>query len=133
MEDGKHTLIELIIGIGFCAFLFAIPGFFFQGNKAAYLFGIVMGGVIGCFMAISMFRSLNRSLDLPEEKASGYARKTAFIRLFLLAAVLGVIAAFCPKLQVFGAILGALCLKFSAYLQPLTHKFISKKFLNKGR
>ena len=41
------------------------------------------------------------------------------------------VAVFVKKIELLSVLLGALSLKFSAYLQPLTNKLITK--LNKGR
>lgn len=133
MDQGKQTLIELWIGIGICACIFLIPGFFLKGYCLPFILGIISGAVIAAGLAAHMYRSLSRALELPEEKAAGYTRRMSLLRLLLLAVVLMLGAAFGSKVQLAAMLLGVLSLKFSAYLQPLTHKYIFNKFFNKGR
>ncbi len=133
MDQGKQTLIELLIGIGVCACLLSIPGFFLKGYCLSFVLGVVSGAVLAVGLAVHMFHSLSRTLDLPKEKAAGYARKMSLIRLLILAAILMLAAFLGNTVQIAAMLLGVLSLKFSAYLQPLTHKYIFNKFFNKGR
>lgn len=133
MDEGKQTLIELLIGIGVCSCLFIIPGLFLKGYRLSFVIGVISGAVLAVGLAVHMFYSLSKTLDLPEEKAKGYARKMSLFRLLLLAGILMLMSFLGNRVQIAAMLLGILSLKFSAYLQPLTHKYIFNKFFNKGR
>ena len=132
MEEGKQTLSELIIGTILCVFILAVIGVFIAENKLSYILGILIGGVVGLLMCVSIYRSLNKSLEMETGAAVGYTNRKALLRFLLMAAAV-VISIIASKYVSFvGVVVGILCLKLSAYLQPLTHKFYMSK-MNKGR
>ena len=131
MQEEKRTLYELVIGIVVCLVVF-LPGVFLTKNPMAYILGLVIGGLIACFMSTHMYRALQQAMLYDEETATKKVQKGTILRVLLMMA--GLVAALVlPQwISIIGVALGILSLKFSAYLQPLTHKF-SEKFINKGR
>lgn len=131
MREEKKTLWELLIGIIVCFLLF-LPGNFFVSNPLAYTSGLVLGGMIAALMSIHMYHVLQQAMLYDEDTAAKKVQKGTILRVFLMVAGL-VAALLLPEwISIIGVALGVLSLKFSAYLQPLTHKFL-KKFIDKGR
>ncbi len=126
MSDGKKTFQELLIGIAVFAILFFIPGLFMKVDKLAYYLGLGLGILVAVLMTISMYTTIEKSLYMDEKSAVNYTKRSAIFRLLLIIVVL-VAAVFINSVNIFTVVLGVLSLKLSAYLQPLTHKLISKK------
>ena len=131
MQETKQTLYELIAGIILCLILFLI-GNIFVSNRLAYTLGLLIGGIIAGFMSAHMYRALEQAMLYDEDTAAKKVQKGTILRyLFMLAGL--VAALLLPEyISVIGVALGVLSLKFSAYLQPLTHKVL-QNFINKGR
>lgn len=131
MQETKQTLYELIVGIGVCFILFLF-GNIFVSNRIAYTLGILIGCLIAGMMSGHMYRTLNQAMLYDQETAAKKVQKGTFLRYALMLAGL-VAALLLPEyISVIGVALGVLSLKFSAYLQPLTHKVL-QNFINKGR
>ena len=131
MKETKQTLYELIAGIILCLILFLI-GNIFASNRLAYTLGLLIGGLIAGAMSIHMYRALEQAMLYDEDTAAKKVQKGTILRVLLMMAGL-VAALLLPEwISVIGVALGVLSLKFSAYLQPLTHKVL-QKFINKGR
>ena len=131
MQETKQTLYELIAGIVVCLLLFSL-GNIFVSNRIAYTLGLLVGGMIAWFMSVHMYRILERATLYDEETAAKKVQKGTILRVLLMMAGL-VAALLLPEwISIIGVALGVLSLKFSAYLQPLTHKVL-KNFINKGR
>lgn len=126
MSEGKKTFQELLIGIAFFAILFFIPGLFLKVDKLAYYLGLGLGILVAALMTISMYTTIEKSLNMDQKSAVSYTKRNAFFRLLLIILVLFA-AVFINSINVFTVVLGVLSLKLSAYLQPLTHKVICKK------
>ena len=79
-----------------------------------------------------MYRALTRAMLYDEETAAKKVQKGTILRyLFMFGGL--VAALLLPEyISVIGVAIGVLSLKFSAYLQPLTHKVL-QNFINKGR
>ena len=131
MQKTKQTLYELIAGIVICFILFLL-GNIFVSNRIAYTLGLLTGCLIAGLMGGHMYHSLEQAMLYDEETAAKKVQKGTFLRYIFMVA--GIVAALLlPEyISVIGVALGVLCLKFSAYLQPLTHKFL-EKFIDKGR
>lgn len=131
MRETKQTLYELIAGIILCLILFLI-GNIFASNRIAYTLGLLIGGVIAGVMSTHMYHALEQAMLYDEDTAAKKVQKGTIVRVLLMMAGL-VAALILPEwISIIGVALGVLSLKFSAYLQPLTHKFL-QKFINKGR
>ncbi|MBE5961083.1 MAG: hypothetical protein E7256_06795 [Lachnospiraceae bacterium] len=126
MHEGKQTFLELIIGIIFCSTLFSIPGFFWGGDRASYFLGLALGVAVAISMVVSMYRSIDRSLEMSEKDAVSYTKKKVLVRILIMVVAIFVVITNLETFHFLGALVGILSLKFSAYIQPLTHKFIFK-------
>ena len=131
MRETKQTLYELLAGVVLCFILFLI-GNIFADNKTAYTLGLLLGCIIAGIMSGHMYHSLQQAMLYDQETAAKKVQKGTIFRFLFM--IIGLAAALIfPKwISVIGVALGVLSLKFSAYLQPLTHKVI-QNFLNKGR
>ena len=131
MQEEKRTLYELLAGVVLCL-LILLLGNLFVSNRLAYTLGLIIGGIIAGSMSAHMYHALQQAMLYDEETAAKKVQKGTMLRyLFMLAGL--VAALLLPEyISVIGVALGVLSLKFSAYLQPLTHKFL-KKFIDKGR
>lgn len=127
MNDGKQTLSELVVGTIVWACLFAIGGVLLTSNKLSYLLGMLLGTVVAVIMAISMYRSLEKSIDMESGAAVGYTNRKVLYRVLLLIAAVAVSILASKYISFYGVIIGILCLKLSAYVQPLTHKLLRNK------
>jgi len=131
MQETKQTLYELIGGIILCFLLFLF-GNIFVPNRIAYTLGLLIGCLIAAVMSGHMYHALFQAMLYDEETAAKKVQKGTLLRLLLMMAGL-VTALLLPEwISIIGVALGVLSLKFSAYLQPLTHKVI-KNLINKGR
>ena len=131
MQETKQTLYELMAGIVLCCILFLF-GNIFVSNRVAYTLGLLLGCLIAAGMSGHMYHSLEQAMLYDEETAAKKVQKGTILRyVFMLAGLVAALAL--PEyISVIGVALGVLSLKFSAYLQPLTHKVL-KNFINKGR
>ena len=131
MKESKQTLYELMAGLGLCFVIFLL-GNIFVSNRVAYTLGLLLGCLISAGMGGHMYHSLLQAMLYDQETAAKKVQKGTILRyLFMLGGL--VTALLLPGyISVAGVALGVLSLKFSAYLQPLTHKVL-KKFINKGR
>ena len=131
MQETKQTLYELIIGVVLCGLLFLL-GNIFADNRIAYTLGLLIGCLIAGVMSGHMYHALFQAMLYDEETAAKKVQKGTILRyVFMLAGLVAALAL--PEyISVIGVALGVLSLKFSAYLQPLTHKVL-QNLINKGR
>lgn len=133
MDEGKQTLIDIIIGIIIFAILFVCLGLLWNGTRGIFIIGVIIGAAASVVLAIQMYHTVERTLDMEEKGAVAYSKKKSIIRLLIMAVMLVLAVTISGEFMTLGVLMGMLCLKFSAYIQPLTHKYISSKFINKGR
>ena len=131
MQNTKHMLYELLAGIVFFFLLFLL-GNIFASNRTAYTLGLLMGCIIAGIMSMHMYHALEQAMLYDEETAAKKVQKGTMLRFLLMIAGLAAALVFPEWISVIGVALGVLSLKFSAYLQPLTHKVL-QNFINKGR
>lgn len=131
MKETKQTMHELLIGIAIFSALFLI-GNFFTSNQLAYTLGLILGSLIAAVMSGHMYHALEEAMLYEEDAAARKVKKGTLFRGVLMMAGLAAALLLPEWFSVIGVIFGVLSLKFSAYLQPLTHKVL-QKFLNKGR
>lgn len=131
-QNASETVRDMAVGVAGCALVLAAAGSIFMRQEwYRWVLGVLLGACVAGLMLRHLYVAVDRALDMDGEHASKYMKKSATLRLLMAAAALA-LGAFVPKVfHVFGVFFGVLCLKFSAYLQPLTHKII--KFLSKGR
>ena len=126
MNEGKQTFMELLVGIVIFGVLLILPGLFWTTSKTAYYIGLVVGIIVSIFLAYDMYSSILKGLTKDEKAANSYFQKKVVIRLAIVIVVF-FIAAYSKHISLLSVLFGALTLKFSAFLQPLTHKFLVKK------
>lgn len=129
----NETLAELMAGILVSGlviqaieFLIAFVNPELIGSLPESASGLWLGIAAALGLAVHMYCSIDRALDMPAGDAEKYMRKAYFIRTASILAV----AAFVHFLKlgyVMATFIGMLCLKFGAFLQPLMHK-LWKKF-----
>ena len=131
MPQEKQTLWDLVIGILFFVLIFMIGNLLVE-NHFAYTLGLILGGANSIGMTIHMYSSLQKAVLYDSENAQKKVQKGSLIRMVSMIFVLAVSAILPQYVSFLGVAFGILSLKFSAYLQPLTHRVL-KKIRNKGR
>lgn len=133
MKEEKLTLIEMLLGIIISTTVLMLIGSLIVQKKAPFALGILFGGAVAVIVLIQLYYSLNKTLELDVESAKSYSVRHAILRLMIMGAALVVGIVFYHALDILGILLGLLSLKFSAFLQPVIHKLIAQKYLQKGR
>ena len=129
--NARQTLFDMALGLIVCAAVIAVVGSIFAGQAYCWVLGVLLGVAVAGLMLRHLYVSLDRALDMDGEHASKYMKKSAVLRILMAGAGLFIAALFPKIFHIFGVLFGLLCLKFTAYLQPLTHKVT--KILSKGR
>lgn len=130
--NASETIRDMTLGLAVCAAALAAAGcIFLRTERYRWVFGVLLGAVAAGIMLRHMYVTIDRALDMDADHAAKYMKKSATLRLLMAGAALAAGAFLTQIFHVFGVFAGILCLKFSAYLQPLTHKAV--KFLSKGR
>lgn len=128
---GRQTRKELWTGIVLFVLIFMLGNLLFE-RKLAYTCGLLLGGAVAIGLVGHMHHTLERALLCDEDTAKKKVQLGSVIRLIFMAAALCAAVLLPEYLSVAGVFLGMLSLKFSAYVQPLTHK-VFLKFIIKGR
>lgn len=130
-EKLSATCKQLIVGIIIICIVFMIAGglvtYLVEGNVLSFGLGILLGGIIATILAIHMDHSVANALLRDSDGATKFMRKMSVLRLLIMAATLVLALTFPSVFNIIGVLLGILALKFSAYLQPLTSKYIKIK------
>lgn len=119
----KQTLKELYIGIGLVSVLLLVVGNLILGGNLRFTLGALAGIVTAACLAGYMYHSVLIAAEYPEKQAAGYMKRSSFIRLVIMIAVIGLAIYFLQLYGLFGAVLGILTLKLSALLWPVVHKY----------
>jgi len=122
----NETLRELMLGIVIFGFIIEAMVLLFSKDTAYNSFGLLCGILVSEFMAFHMAYAIEVSVSLAEKGAIAYMRKMMIVRYLVVCIVLGVIGItnIANPIMVIAGIFG---LKMGAYMQPLTHKLISKR------
>ena len=120
------TLFDLCLGIFLYGVVCQIIVLFFS-RKPEYSIGLWIGVVLAAAGSVHMWWTIDRSLDMASRDASKAVGTQYFLRYFLLAAIMALLAVsgFADPLFAF---LGYMGMKASAYMQPFTRKISSKVF-----
>lgn len=119
----KNTLGELLCGIGIVSLLGLLIGNIAFHWNLRLTVGILTGTITAAGLAVYMYHSVLVATELPQERATGYMKKTAIFRMGIMVAVIIAAVFFLRLYGMFGAVFGMLTLKFSAFLWPLLHKY----------
>ena len=130
-RTGRQTRNELWIGIVVFVALFML-GNLLTEKKLPYTSGLLLGGGVAVGMVGHMYGSIERALLYEEETAKKKIRFGSILRMVVMAVALATAVLLPEYLSVLGVFFGIISLKFSAYVQPLTHK-VFLKFIFKGR
>lgn len=130
-KSEKQTLVELLIGNALYGVLGVLVILIFPDRLYNEL-GFIWGVIVSYGMTIHIYSSLRSSMIMGEFGALKQIRKSYIIR------VIGILIAFAfMRWLDFGniitGVIGLFALKFSAYIQPITHKIFRKKSTGEGR
>lgn len=120
----NETLVELCLGILIFGVICQIGIIIVGGDNISYSVGLWIGIVLAICGAIHMWWSLNKALDFGED-ASKIVTKHNMLRYGAVVIILGLvmITGIANPLTAF---LGYMGMKVAAYIQPFTHKIVSR-------
>lgn len=124
MKNMNQTLKCLLIGIIISMVVVSIIGLLITDNKLSFVLGEVLGSVIAIMLAFHMNATVYRAVEMGEEGAQKYTKRMAFLRFVIMGCAVVVALTFPKVFNIFGTLLGIMGLKVSAYLQPLTNRFL---------
>ncbi len=121
----NETLNEMFLGILLFGAVIWFAGIWFVGHRLLFSSGLWLGILIACGAVWHMWKGLDVGLDLGAD-ATKYITKKNLIRY-------GVIVVFYTLICVLrvgdpvAAFIGIMGIKAGAYLQPFTHKILTKR------
>lgn len=125
-KQTNKTLLELMIGIVVSAALVEALSILIAGFSREFTSGLWIGAATAIGLAAHMYRSIARALDMQPDEADKYMRRAYLIRTAAILLAAGAVTFF--KLgYVMATFVGVFCLKFGAFLQPLTHRVLCGK------
>ncbi|MCH5273676.1 MAG: hypothetical protein J1E35_08375 [Lachnospiraceae bacterium] len=119
----KQTLCDLCVGIVLGAVPVLVIGNLLLGWNSRFSVGICLGTGTALVLAFHMYRSVLIATEYPEKQASAYMKRSSLFRMVIMLAVIGAAIWFLKLYGLFGAVLGMLTLKLSAFLWPVVHKY----------
>ena len=132
INKDNETLFDLIFGCIVYSIVFEAIGLLVVENKGSYSLGLLLGTAVAIGLSVSMYKSLNNCLVMPEHQARRNMVFSTLLRavVILLAAWIGMRSGY---FSFPGIIIGILGLKISAYFHAYTNVYITKKLYKKGR
>ena len=122
----NRTVLEMVLGILFLGVLAQIIGAFIVKDKMMYAGSLWLGALLALAATYHMYRSLDRALDQPEKTAQKMMFRGYILRYVILIFILLVLMKVMNPLIFFFSYV--ICMKVTAFLQPLTHKLCNKLF-----
>ena len=119
----NRTVLEMDLGILFLGVSAQIIGAFIARDEVMYAKSLWFGVLLALVSTYHMYRSLDRALDQPEKTATKMILRYVMLIFFLL--VMMKIGVMNPLIFFFTYVI---CMKVTAFLQPLTHKLCNKLF-----
>ena len=132
LDESKLTLCELVIGIVLFSMLELIVGVFFINKIICFILGIIVGTLSAIVIVNHMYSTIDKAIEAGEEAAEKIVRKGAMLRILGIFTIFFIVVYLHKYINVYAVFISMLNLKFSAYIQPLTNKLISCRYL-KGR
>lgn len=135
-EKLDPTLLDLMTGcliygiIGEIIILTVLP-LLYEGSIWKAAAGFLVGVILMILASFHMYASLSTAIELGEAHAGRYFLKKYIFRVAVVLVIFFAVY-FTRIINAVALVCGMLSLKVSAYLQPITHKIITKKF-NEGR
>lgn len=124
MRNINKTVWELLIGIGFSGIILEITGVMLVQDKLYYTIGLGIGLLLAAFMTFSIQVSVVRAVDVGEAAAKGKMIASYALRTIVVLAAI-VLTEVLEIGNIIGVLLGIMTLKVAAYVQPVTHKFLT--------
>ena len=120
------SLPGLVAGIVIFGLLIQLTGVWFVEDKLGHSIGLWYGVAIGIGMAINLATVIYDAVTFDGEgNASKRVAAKSMLRYIVVAILFGILGYF-EFGNLFTAFLGVMCLKFSAYAQPLLNKIVNK-------
>lgn len=120
------TIKELILGILLFGAVIWLILIWFVSDKGSFTLGLLLGTALSAGLALHMNYSIGQSLELAEKDAQSYMQRMAVLRMGMVLILFG--AAYLLRIgNPIGIFAGLFTLKFGAYFQPLLHRLIHKK------
>lgn len=122
----NNTLLELIIGIVLSAAVVEVLSILITGFSGTFTVGLWIGAATAVGLSAHMYRSIDHALDMQPDDADKYMRRAYLIRTAVILIVAGAVTFFHLG-SVIATFVGVFCLKFGAFLQPLTRRVLHGK------
>lgn len=118
MSREMRTLVGLLAGNMIYAVLVSAVGIFFVQDAFQFVLGVFWSSIGACVIAIHLYFSLQKSLDMAASDAAKRESTQAVIRLLIM--IMVVVLGLCLHrwLDPLGVVIGMFALKVSAYVQP---------------
>ena len=130
MEKKRDTTtLDLGIGVIVFALVAQVIIFFVVEDLMYYSVGLWIGALVGIGMMLHMKRTIEDILDNMLEDADKYMKQKVMMRSAIILVVFGILG-YLQIGSIFTALIGAMGLKISVYLQPYIYKVRIK--LRKG-
>ena len=129
IKNMSSVLKELLLGIIILGVVIQIIGLIFVKDRGLFALGLWIGVVCSMAMAVHMEWALVTGMDMGDG-ARGHIVKHSVIRYAVVLIIFGLLAYFL-KYALVPCFLGIMTLKVAAYLQPFTHKIISRLYETK--
>lgn len=131
ISDIDEVLRDLIFGIALYFIVISLIGVLVVEDRLAFVLGALTGCVVSCVMAVHMYRSLDRGLDMDPDAAGKYIFRQSMLRLFMMLVAV-YLSLLLPRVSPVGVILGLLGLKLSGLMRPLVSSYITTKIFREG-
>ena len=127
-KQAKDTLYTLMLGTDVFGIIFGALGtLLFVDARASFACGVLLGMVTACSIAVHLYKTIDKALDMAPESAVSYTRRMALLRIGLMGIPI-ILALLVPAyLHVLGVFLGLLGLKAGAFLQPGILKLLQRR------
>ena len=122
----NESLPGLIAGILLFGVLIQLTGVWFVEDKLGYSIGLWYGVAIGIGMAINLATVIYDAVTFDGEGNANKRVAAMSMLRYTVVAILFCILGYFEFGNLFTAFLGVMCLKFSAYSQPLLNKLVNK-------
>ena len=120
------SLPGLVAGIVIFGLLIQLTGVWFVQDKWGYSIGLWYGVAIAIGMAINLATVIYDAVTFDGEGNANRSVAAMSMLRYTVVAILFCILGYFEFGNLFTAFLGVMCLKFSAYAQPLLNKLVNK-------
>lgn len=121
----NETLLEMLLGILIFGGVVWLTGILLVQNRLLFTVGLLLGLFLAGFASWHMWKGLDTGLDLGDAAAK-YITKQNMIRYGIIVVSYSIICV-CKLGDPVAAFIGIMGIKAGAYLQPFTHKILTKR------